>query len=104
MARGEGDALWQAPSRWWVAPRRVGALTRSARDGAAAAALSWAVSRYFCDPTGGDSVADEVGEGCGGVGPGRGRAMAVARELSRIELPDTLIGRPAHRRLRWNVQ
>jgi len=51
------------------------------------------MSHYFFNLTNGDSVADEVGEDFDGVEAARGHAMAVARELSRIQLPDTLIGR-----------
>jgi hypothetical protein len=51
------------------------------------------MSRYFFDLTNGDSVADEVGEDFDGVEAARGHAMAVARELSRNQLPDALIGR-----------
>jgi hypothetical protein len=49
--------------------------------------------RYFFNLTNGDSVADEVGEDFDRVEAARGHAMAVARELSRTQLPDTLIGR-----------
>jgi uncharacterized protein DUF6894 len=51
------------------------------------------MSRYFFDLTNGDSVADEVGGDFDGVEAARGHAMAVARELSRNQLPDALIGR-----------
>jgi hypothetical protein len=51
------------------------------------------MSRYFFDLTNGDSVADEVGEDFDRVEAARGHAMAVARELSRNQLPDALIGR-----------
>jgi hypothetical protein len=51
------------------------------------------MSRYFFDLTNGDSVADEVGEDFDGVEAARGHVMAVARELSRNQLPDALIGR-----------
>jgi uncharacterized protein DUF6894 len=51
------------------------------------------MSHYFFNLTNGDSVADEVGEDFDGVEAARGHAMAVARELSRNQLPDTLIGR-----------
>jgi hypothetical protein len=51
------------------------------------------MSHYFFDLTNGDSVADEVGEDFDGVGAARGHAMAVARELSRNQPPDALVGR-----------
>jgi uncharacterized protein DUF6894 len=51
------------------------------------------MSRYFFDLTNGDSVADEVGGDFDGVEAAGGHAMAVARELSRNQLPDALIGR-----------
>jgi hypothetical protein len=50
--------------------------------------------RYFFDLTNnGDSVADEVGEEFDLVEAARGHAMTVARELSRNQLPDALVGR-----------
>jgi hypothetical protein len=51
------------------------------------------MSRYFFDLTNGDSVADEVGEEFDLVEAARGHAMTVARELSRNQLPDALVGR-----------
>jgi hypothetical protein len=42
----------------------------------------------------GDSLADEVGEEFDDVEAARGHAMAVARELSRNQLPDALDNRP----------
>jgi hypothetical protein len=49
--------------------------------------------RYFFNLTNGDSVADEVGEDFDRVEAARGHAMAVARELSRNQPPDVLVGR-----------
>jgi hypothetical protein len=49
--------------------------------------------RYFFDLTNGDSVTDEVGEEFDLVEAARGHAMTVARELSRNQLPDALVGR-----------
>ena len=49
--------------------------------------------RYFFDLTNGDCVTDEVGEEFDLVEAARGHAMTVARELSRNQLPDALVGR-----------
>jgi Domain of unknown function (DUF6894) len=50
--------------------------------------------RYFFDLTNNDdSVADEVGEEFDLVEAARGHAVAMARELSRNQLPDALVGR-----------
>jgi hypothetical protein len=49
--------------------------------------------RYFFNLTNGDSVADEVGEEFDHTEAARGHAMTVAKELSRNQLPDALVGR-----------
>jgi hypothetical protein len=51
------------------------------------------MARYFFDLTNGASLADEVGEEFDHVEAARRRAMAVARELSRNQLPYALVGR-----------
>jgi Domain of unknown function (DUF6894) len=56
--------------------------------------LAYAMPRYYFDLTDGDrSLADdEAGEELDHVGAARGHAMAVARELSRQQPLDALIG------------
>jgi hypothetical protein len=48
--------------------------------------------RYFFKLTNGDSIVDEVGEEFDLVEAARGHAVAVARELSRNQLSDALVG------------
>jgi len=48
--------------------------------------------RYFFKLTNGDVVADEFGEELARAEVARAHAMAVARELSRNQLPDALMG------------
>jgi hypothetical protein len=49
--------------------------------------------RYFFDVTNGSTLADQVGEEFELIQAARGRAIAVARELSRNGLPLSLVGR-----------
>jgi hypothetical protein len=47
---------------------------------------------YFFDVTNGNTLADEVGDEFELVHAARGHAVAVARELSRHQLPLALVG------------
>ncbi len=49
--------------------------------------------RYFFHLTNGDTVPDDMGEEFDGIEAAREHALAVARELSRNQLPGSLLGR-----------